>query len=556
MGLLWWNPLFWVIRAQVHYYAELSCDAWALWAYPTDRRAYAEALIDAQEKTVVAPVALHGLCATDTEFKDFERRLSMIMKKQVSRGVSKGTAALAILATLLVLPAFADDEKKVKVGECKGDVAKTECFEGLLTAKKLYGEAEKLFQAKDYKGALKLYDQVIDLEPGNGMAHSRMGFMLVSLGEYGPATKHFEMELELGHNPATASYNLACAASMSGDKKKALGYLHKAVARGFDNTSLMAKDTDLDSIRGTKPFEEALMLAEKGAKLSKKMDIAKKSGDQDAVLDVLGQLTEVYSEDGTLHHNFGLLLLSEGYLEDAAQAFERQAETGYLRANAYYNVACAKAQYGDNDGALKSLKHSAKLGMSYAGILDDKDLKSLHGDPRFDELKKVIAAPALRSKKIEKALKGGDIAAARKGLVQVLESPNSTKKEIAWASYELAMIQMKGKDYEGSIANFEKAARIGYSVENAAFHIGVANAALGNEKIAVMRLEQSLDLGFADPELMTKVAKSWSLVEKDEMAQMIERAAKNSKIKKVDKKEKQKELELKKKKKVGATVMK
>ncbi len=120
------------------------------------------------------------------------------------------------------------------------------------------------------------------------------------------------------------------------------------------------------------------------------------------------------------------------------------------------------------------------------------------------------------------------------------------------------MIQMKSKNYEGSIANFEKAARIGYSVENAAFHIGVANAALGNEKIAVMRLEQSLDLGFADPELMTKVAKSWNLLEKDAMAEMIERAAKNSKMKKVDKKKKQEQLELekKKKKKVGATAMK
>ncbi len=299
MGLLWWNPLFWVIRAQVHYYAELSCDAWALWAYPTDRRAYAEALIDAQEKTVVAPVALHGLCATDTEFKDFERRLSMIMKKQVSRGVSKGTAALAILATLLVLPAFADDEKKVKVGECKDATAKTECFEGLLTAKKLYGKAEKLFQAKDYEGALELFDQVIDLEPNNGMAHSRIGFMLVSLGE------------------------------------------------------------------------------------------------------------------------------------DAAQAFQRQAETGYLPANAFYNTACAQAQYGDTDGALKSLKHSAKLGMRYAAILEDKDLKSLHGDPRFDELKKVIAAPEIRRKKIEKALKGGDIEVAKKGLVQILENPDSNKKETA-----------------------------------------------------------------------------------------------------------------------------
>ena len=39
-ALLWWNPLFWLIRGRFRHFAELSCDAWAVWAYPADRRAF------------------------------------------------------------------------------------------------------------------------------------------------------------------------------------------------------------------------------------------------------------------------------------------------------------------------------------------------------------------------------------------------------------------------------------------------------------------------------------------------------------------------------------
>ncbi|MEW6073759.1 MAG: M56 family metallopeptidase [Planctomycetota bacterium] len=91
--LCWWNPLFWIIRRQVHVYAELSCDAWATWAYPAERRSFETALIGVQERTASATVALHGLCAFTTELRNFERRLNMIIHHRMSKGVSRGAAA-------------------------------------------------------------------------------------------------------------------------------------------------------------------------------------------------------------------------------------------------------------------------------------------------------------------------------------------------------------------------------------------------------------------------------------------------------------------------------
>jgi len=551
-GLLWWNPLFWVIRAQVHYYAELSCDAWALWAYPGDRRAYAEALIEAQEKTAVAPVALHGLCATDTEFKDFERRLSMIMKKQVSRGVTKGTAALAILGTLLLLPAFAGDGQKAPKGELGGK-EEVVCFDGMITAKKLYGKAEKLFAGKQWEQAAELYAKVLELEPTNGMAHSRLGYLLTASGRYDEAKEHFVAELKLGHNPPTATYNLACVASMSGEPKAALGYLEKAVRLGFDNVELMAKDTDLESIRETEPYEKLLKLATVGIDLRKKMEQAKKSGDKEAALETLGALTDVYSADGELQHSYGIQLLSAGYLEDAAQAFQRQAEAGFLPANGWYNTACAQARAGDKEGAIESLTRAAKLGMSHGGVLSDTDLSSLEGDPRFEKLKQVIATPELRTKKIQVALQKGDLEVASAKLGELLADPACTPKERGWASYELAKLQLSSGEHAAAIKGFETAARHGVQPDGVAFHLAIANAATGELKRAQVLLDQALDLGFADPEMVAKVAKKMNLGDEKAVAELVERAAKNGEAKELELKKKQ---ATKEKKEGSATVMK
>src|SRR5262249_19113383 len=42
----WWNPLFWYVRRQLRWNAELACDAWVVSTLPEGRRAYAEALIE------------------------------------------------------------------------------------------------------------------------------------------------------------------------------------------------------------------------------------------------------------------------------------------------------------------------------------------------------------------------------------------------------------------------------------------------------------------------------------------------------------------------------
>jgi len=66
----------------------------------------------------------------------------------------------------------------------------------------------------------------------------------------------------MGYRKPTTLYNLACSYSLMGQKDKAFDYLSKALEAGFDESSTMRHDDDLDNLRDDPRFRQALKRAE------------------------------------------------------------------------------------------------------------------------------------------------------------------------------------------------------------------------------------------------------------------------------------------------------
>lgn len=111
--VLWWHPLFWVVRAEMREQAELACDAWALWAAPEARLQYADALIASLERESTDP-ALSVLAARPSARAAFERRLKMILNETVPYRLTGRTLAplCALTLGLLAVPTLAQGQKK------------------------------------------------------------------------------------------------------------------------------------------------------------------------------------------------------------------------------------------------------------------------------------------------------------------------------------------------------------------------------------------------------------------------------------------------------------
>lgn len=109
-------------------------------------------------------------------------------------------------------------------------------------------------EAKDsLEAAVKIYDQ-------DGDIWWRLGQMRLRAKEYDPAIAAYQRAIELGafgnKFRASAEYDIACAFSLKGDKERAFEWLKKSMASGFRDLNHLRADTDLESLRVDRRWEE------------------------------------------------------------------------------------------------------------------------------------------------------------------------------------------------------------------------------------------------------------------------------------------------------------
>jgi len=522
-ALAWWNPLFWWIRGRIRHYAELSCDAWAVWAYPADRRLFAEALIDMQARTRTAPVALQGLGATDSECKDFERRLDMIMKKGKFPGVSKGVALAAAVIAVLASPGFSGDGK---TGKASTEPGSASVVESRAKSVELSRKVRELLAAdKKSPEALAALQEVVALDPENGWAHGQLGHLQLAACEHDAAGKSFQRQYELGYERPTALYNDACAHALAQNKRRALELLDAAVRNGFANADLMEQDSDLDSLRTIGFFKELVQKARTVAELRAELARLEKDGNTEKFLGVHGELAALLIGDGKLQAEHGRLALKAGDAKGAALAFGRQIEAEHDVPMAYYSRACARARGGDSEGAMSDLREAAEHGMGYDGVAKDTDLDPLRALPGFAELQTRLVAKAASGRELRTLLVSqneSDVPA----LAKLVADESQSKKLRGMAALTLGRLELSKSSYADALATFERAAGLGAEVRFSAFGMAEALAAVGKQSEARRHVALALDLGFSDPDALRALLEKSPLASPADAESMIARAEK------------------------------
>jgi beta-lactamase regulating signal transducer with metallopeptidase domain len=102
----WWNPLFWLARRQLRFHAELACDAWVTGTLPGARRAYAEALLEVCARSARAAAPSPAVGAGGDGRRDFQRRLTMIMREKSPCRLAAWAKLGVVLLATAALPAW------------------------------------------------------------------------------------------------------------------------------------------------------------------------------------------------------------------------------------------------------------------------------------------------------------------------------------------------------------------------------------------------------------------------------------------------------------------
>lgn len=109
--------------------------------------------------------------------------------------------------------------------------------------------ANAAVESGDYAAAAEGFRKLTVLQPKDAQAWHMLGYSLHAGGKLDEA---LPAHLEAAKFPTTAgpaSYNVACVHALQGRADEAFTWLDKAVERGFDDVELLAKDTDLASLR-------------------------------------------------------------------------------------------------------------------------------------------------------------------------------------------------------------------------------------------------------------------------------------------------------------------
>jgi putative intracellular protease/amidase len=160
------------------------------------------------------------------------------------------------------------------------------------TTKNAERAAQDAWFAANWGPAVEGYRQLVAKRPDDGLAHYRLGFVLMAIRRAEEAVRHLERAVELGtkdvnvldqlgqaclaanrpvdavkaleraveldRNDGMLFYNLACAYARSGQKDEALQSLEKAFDGAAGVGGMATQDDDLQSLRDDPRFKEMI----------------------------------------------------------------------------------------------------------------------------------------------------------------------------------------------------------------------------------------------------------------------------------------------------------
>ena len=315
----------------------------------------------------------------------------------------------------------------------------------------------------------------------------------------------FKRAADLGYRKATAMYNIACGYAMLNDNDNALVWLQRSLDNGFEQTELLASDSDLDPIRTDARFKKLLATVAHG-------ELYVRSEKGYGKFDRLEQANYDYarleresSQDGDDWAKVGVRMVMLRDFDRSFIALHKAVE--YLAdrgENAMYNLACAYSLKGDREAGIKWLEKSVNAGFDGNDNLKyDPDLNNLRSDARFPRIEKLHNTLSLsqffdhgdhsEGDQSEKSHYSKQRWAPAIELYQafVKAEPNSGR---GW--FNLGYAFHYSSEHTKAIGAWERALSLGYRKPTSSYNIACAYAMLNQPDAAFEWLDRAVKAGF------------------------------------------------------------
>ncbi|HYX21998.1 MAG TPA: M56 family metallopeptidase, partial [Thermoanaerobaculia bacterium] len=317
------------------------------------------------------------------------------------------------------------------------------------------------------------------------------GMRLHRRGKYAQAIEDFQKAIADDYRVDAASYNIACGYALLGDKDKAFEWLHRALDEGFELSSYLRSDDDLESLHQDPRWTEIRKAARDERSNSEKAQAR-------SVARRYEKLAAETPRNGESFFELGREALRVDEYGLAAKAFQASADLGHRVGTSLYNEACAASLDGKKDEAIALLRKALDAGFDQPDMFrTDDDLDAVRGDPRFDALEKEAKELSLPGYGIGNWIFGGHPnrakwrESAKRYAAYADRNPQSGR---AW--YNLGFALLAGDRAEEAASPFRKALDLGYRKPETMYNLACTYARLDQKDAAFDWLFKALDAGF------------------------------------------------------------
>jgi len=242
-----------------------------------------------------------------------------------------------------------------------------------------------------YDEAIQAYQQAIALDPKIAAPWNGLGNVYSDLGRYDEAIQAYQQAIALDPKFAYPWNGLGNVYSDLGRYDEAIQAYQQAIAL---DPKFAAPWYGLGNVYRTQDrYDEAIQAYQQAIALDPKFAypwnglgvIYAVRGEWEQALEAFRRAVELAPEDGAYHTSIAGALRALGREAEAQEEIARARPL--MEKETEYNRACFAAICGEKEEALRLLEIALqKRQVSREWARRDPDLRSLHGDPRFEEL--------------------------------------------------------------------------------------------------------------------------------------------------------------------------
>jgi Flp pilus assembly protein TadD len=318
------------------------------------------------------------------------------------------------------------------------------------------------------------------------------GMKLHRNGRYDEAIEAFRSAYQADYRRDTSAYNIACGYALKGDSDRAFEWLEKAAEEGFDVSSHLDHDEDLESLQSHSRTREL-------RKKFRGLRVASRGREAERLAERFERLAREDPQNGGRWYKLGKELLEVGRYDLAGRAFQLSAKAGNRVGASLYNTACALSLEGDGAAALEYLEKSLLAGFDDPSLLrKDGDLDAIREEPRYRELVELGDGLALRrdDEGAKSKHSGREDRASWARAARRYETFANQHPKIGRAWFNLGFASLSAGDASGAARAFQTALSLGYREPTTMYNLACSYSRLDRKDEAFRWLFKALDAGF------------------------------------------------------------